>query len=116
MYIRFKTINGKRYYQVVESFRDGYRTRQRSLVSMGRNPIPKDAIRAYEKKIADCKQEISEIGTERRSSRLANRRCAELEGRISRLEEKIKVLKALPKDLLTVRHRTRPRHLTEPKR
>ena len=109
MFIRIKTIGGKSYFQVVETFRDGYRVRHRSIVSLGRNRSPKEAIRAYEKEMAGWKREISDVGRARKTSRMAERRCSELEERIARKVKKIELLETLPSSLHVIRHRTRPR-------
>ena len=114
MYIRIKNISGKRYYQVVETFRDGYRVRQRSIASLGTNPTPKDAIQAYTRDIKRFKREIEEAAPDRHSSTMADRWCEQRENRIKRLEAKIVLLKSLPQNLQKTRHRRRPRNSVQP--
>ncbi len=47
MFIRERLVNGASYFSVVESYRDGGRVRQRTVVSLGQSATIKEAI-------ADC--------------------------------------------------------------
>jgi hypothetical protein len=45
MYVRSRVVKGRTYYQVVESYRDGGRVRQRHLCSLGAHPTIEEARR-----------------------------------------------------------------------
>ena len=43
-FVRSKNVNGRRYYQLVENYREGGKHRQRVLAHLGKHPTLKDAI------------------------------------------------------------------------
>src|SRR4051812_41077115 len=43
MFVRSKTVKGRKYYQVIETYRDGGKVRHRTIVSLGQHPTIEDA-------------------------------------------------------------------------
>src|SRR4051794_13823315 len=59
MFVRSKTVKGRKYYQVIETYRDGGKVRHRTIASLGQHPTIEDA---YQETLFKWKCSGSKLG------------------------------------------------------